>query len=51
VAATFRPDRLMDALFGASRGEPVGLELFDAPAASPGRLIYDRTPGPPGCAS
>ncbi|HJR01332.1 MAG TPA: CHASE domain-containing protein [Methylomirabilota bacterium] len=48
VAATFRPDRLMDDLFGASRGEPVDLELFDAPAASPGRLIYDRTPGAPG---
>ncbi|HEY6100472.1 MAG TPA: PAS domain S-box protein, partial [Anaeromyxobacter sp.] len=48
VAATFRPDRLMDDLFGASRGEPVDLELFDAPAASPSRLIYDRTPGSPG---
>ncbi len=45
VAATFRPDLLMDELFGASRGEPVDLELFDAPEATPGRLIYDRDPG------
>ncbi len=45
VAATFRPDLLMDELFGASRSEPVDLELFDAPEATPGRLIYDRDPG------
>ncbi len=45
VAATFRPDLLMDELFGASRGEPVDLELFDAPEATPGRLLYDRDPG------
>jgi len=44
VAAMFRPDLLMDELFGASRGEPVDLELFDAPEATPGRVIYDRDP-------
>jgi PAS domain S-box-containing protein len=45
VAATFRPDLLMDELFGASRAEPVDLELFDAPEATRGHLIYDRDPG------
>jgi PAS domain S-box-containing protein len=45
VAATFRPDLLMDELFGASRAEPVDLELFDGPEATPDRLVYDRDPG------
>jgi PAS domain S-box-containing protein len=45
LAATVRPDLLMDELFGASRDEPVDLELFDAPEATPGHLIYDRDPG------
>jgi PAS domain S-box-containing protein len=44
VAASFRPDFVMGELFGASVGEPVDLELFDAPEATPGRLIYDRAP-------
>ena len=45
VAASFRPDLLMGELFEASRAQPVDLELFDAPEAAPGRLIYDRDPG------
>ena len=45
VAASFRPDLLMGELFGASLAEPVDLELFDAPEATPGHLIYDRDPG------
>ena len=45
VAAAFRPDLMMARLFGAPLAEPVDLELFDAPEAVPGRLIYDRDPG------
>ena len=45
LAASFRPDLLMGELFEASRAQPVDLELFDAPEAAPGRLIYDRDPG------
>jgi PAS domain S-box-containing protein len=44
VAASLRPDILMGELFEPSRAQPVDLELFDAPAAGPGRLIYDRDP-------
>ena len=47
VAASFRPDLLMGELFG-SLAQPVDVELFDAPEAVPGRLIYDRDPGTAG---
>jgi PAS domain S-box-containing protein len=48
VAATFRPDLLMGELFGVALAEPVDVELFDAPEATPAHLIYDRDPSSAG---
>jgi PAS domain S-box-containing protein len=42
VAAAFRPDLMMAALFGPSLSESVDLELYDTTETAAGTLLYDR---------
>jgi PAS domain S-box-containing protein len=42
VSASFRPDLMMQVLFGSSLAEPVDLEVYDGSDPLPERLLYDR---------
>jgi PAS domain S-box-containing protein len=42
VSASFRPDLMLEVLFGASLAEAVDVEVYDGADPLPERLLYDR---------